>query len=190
MNPVPELQTSIIDQFKEIDLGISNEAARLRQLADILVFDHIMEFELNNDPPSVAEHLMHRKGVYFFQIKNKDLSLDVLSWVTAFTQLWKGADVIWVPGIKKGRVKAHGRFDEWIPLYIGKSKNVGNRITEHIHQVKDRRTFSMKLKARTNLHGEVLRVSWIPLDVVNYDMIAPAIESMLRERINPITGKQ
>ena len=64
------------------------------------------------------------------------------------------------------------------------------RITEHIHQVKDRRTFSMKLKARTNLHGNVLRVSWIPLDVVNYDMIAPAIESMLRDRINPILGRQ
>lgn len=92
--------------------------------------------------------------------------------------------------MKKSRIHAHSQFNEWIPLYIGKSRNIGGRITEHVHQVKDRRTFSMKLKARTNLHGNVLRVSWIPLDVVNYDMIAPAIESMLRDRINPILGRQ
>ncbi|WPV65957.1 GIY-YIG nuclease family protein [Chitinophaga sp. LS1] len=190
MNTVSGSRITIKDQFNEIDQAISNEAARLRQLSGELVFENVIEFELNNNIPPIAEYLMHRKGVYFFQIKNKDLSLDVLSWVTTFTQLWKDADVIWVPGIKKARVNAHRSFDEWIPLYIGKSKNVGGRITEHIHQVKDRRTFSMKLKARANLHGEVLRVSWIPLDIVNYDMIAPAIESMLRERINPITGKQ
>jgi hypothetical protein len=48
----------------------------------------------------------------------------------------------------------------------------------------------MKLKARENLYCSIFRVSWIPLNVKNYDMIAPAIEVALRNRFNPIIGKQ
>jgi hypothetical protein len=179
-----------IDQLNEIDLALSNEASRISQLADKLIFEYITEFELNNDVPPIPHAVTRKQGVYLFEIKNNNLSLDKESWVAAFEDLWKNTDVIWVPGMKKSRIHAHSHFNEWIPLYIGKSRDIGGRITEHIHQVKDRRTFSMKLKARTNLHGNVLRVSWTPLDVVNYDMIAPAIESMLRDRINPILGRQ
>lgn len=177
-------------QLKEIDESISQAAVRLTEIVQTLEFAAVMEFELNSEMTAIPEILSKKKGIYFFEIKNCFADLDKLSWATAFKQLWKASDVIWVPGVKDIRLNAHEVFNEWVPLYIGKSKNVGGRIYEHLHQVRDKTTFSMKLKARLNMHGLWLRVSWISLDVKNYDMIAPAIERMLRDKFNPITGKQ
>ncbi len=48
----------------------------------------------------------------------------------------------------------------------------------------------MKLKARKNLYGTKLRVNSLKLEVENYDVIAPYLENLLRNKWNPIVGKQ
>ncbi len=177
-------------QLSDIDIAITSEAQRIRELANQLEFVHIADFVLSDDVYNICNGDYNRSGVYFFEIKNSVLAAEVVEWIAEFENLWVNPEVIWYPGIKKGRVSAHKKFSEWIPMYIGKCKSVGVRINEHINQPKDRRTFSMKLKARTNLYGRSFRVSWIPLDIQNYDMIVPAIESALRDRYNPIIGRQ
>ncbi len=47
----------------------------------------------------------------------------------------------------------------------------------------------MKLSTRNNLHGYTIRVSTIKIDVINYDIIVPKIESYFREKFNPIVGR-
>ena len=44
--------------------------------------------------------------------------------------------------------------------------------------------------ARKNLKDETFRLSAIKIEVENYDAIVPRIEWQLRNRINPIIGKQ
>jgi hypothetical protein len=188
-NISPSVKHDASQQLQEIDNAMSQEAQKLTAFANSVVFETVMEFELG-EAVVIPELISKKKGVYFFELKNTNLDLDSVSWMATFAERWRGSDVIWVPDVKKGRMQVHATLGEWIPLYIGKSKNVGGRVFEHIHQVKDKTTFSMKLNARSNMHGERLRVKWIPLDVVNYDMIAPAVERLLRDRFNPITGKQ
>lgn len=48
----------------------------------------------------------------------------------------------------------------------------------------------MKLLARENLQDQIYRLSKIRFDVRNYDTILPKVESQLRDRINPLIGKQ
>ncbi|WP_157970322.1 hypothetical protein [Albibacterium indicum] len=85
---------------------------------------------------------------------------------------------------------AHKELKEWIPLYIGKSRNIASRIHGHIFRELDKTTFAMKLKSRENLYGQRFRISYIKLDVNNYDMLVPYVERRLRNKINPIVGKQ
>jgi hypothetical protein len=181
-------QTDI--NLSAIDDAISLQVTNLAAIAEQLLFKELFTFELSENPPSIPEQVSKKKGIYFFQLKNEDLQQSVIDWAASFKTIWESGNVVWVPGIKKTRLHAHKTFGEWVPLYIGKSKNVGGRIYEHINQVRDKTTFSMKLKARANMHGSFLKVSWVPLDVVNYDLIAPALEFMLRNQYNPIVGKQ
>ena len=44
--------------------------------------------------------------------------------------------------------------------------------------------------ARENLKNDNFRLSAININVENYDAIVPKIEWQLRERINPLIGKQ
>jgi hypothetical protein len=162
----------------------------LKQVAENLQFESIKEFELTGNLYDICDSTYNRKGVYFFEIKNNEKLTDPSNWILNFTTLWKGVNFSWTPGIKKKRLNTHKTLSEWIPLYIGKSKKTGGRINEHIIQNASKNTFSMKLKARTNLYGQLFRVGWIPLEVENYDMIVPAIEILLRNKYNPIVGKQ
>jgi hypothetical protein len=180
------------EKLSTIDKAILLQAKEIKQLSDQLTFIHITDFELSEDTPIICNNSFDRNGIYFFEIKNAG-TLDKAQWIEEFNLLWNIQhlkEVIWFPGIKLRRVRAHTSFSEWIPFYIGKSIYVGRRINEHIHQSGLQHTFSMKLKARQNLRGWQFRVSWIPLDVHNYEMIAPAIESALRDKLNPIIGKQ
>jgi len=188
METTPLSQT--VDSLSAIDDAINVQLNLLAELATQLTFKEILTFELGENIPTLPEEISKKKGIYFFQLKNEDIQQSVIDWASSFKLIWENGDVIWVPGIKKMRVHAHKMFGEWVPLYIGKSKKVGIRIFEHINQVGNRETFSMKLKARTNMHGKSFRVSWIALDVNNYDTIAPVLESIFRNQYNPIVGKQ
>lgn len=100
---------------------------------------------------------------------------------------------LWLPGqLKSLRSDDHGNggLSEWMPVYLGKSKNVARRVLEHINLPLEKTTFALKLKARPAMALRAFRFHALELKVENYDIIAPALESALRNRLHPLIGKQ
>jgi hypothetical protein len=179
-------------QIKKIDELITVQLSELGSLTSSLQFDELGEFVLSEDTSKICSKDHSYPGVYFFEIKNMHASDNVASWMQEFEATWKHIDyhMQWVPGIKKHRVKQHTSIGEWVPLYIGKSRNVGARVNEHILKELSKTTFAMKLKARKNLYGTTFRVKALKIDIKNYDVIVPYFESCLRDIMHPIVGKQ
>lgn len=73
---------------------------------------------------------------------------------------------------------------------MGKSENIGKRVSEHLYLAADKRTFALKLKARNLLEGNRYRLSVLRLGVVNYPVLAPKIEEALRKKHLPLVGRQ
>ena len=137
-----------------------------------------------------------QKGVYLFEL---NLESELLNGSKRFTKIknfaneWskKNQNSFFSSSVIKKRLEAKVNFNEqWLPLYIGKSKDIDKRIKEHIHLSPNKNTYSMKLKHRTNLEGLEFRVSIIEINVENYDFIVPHIERILRDVYCPIIGKQ
>lgn len=91
---------------------------------------------------------------------------------------------------KKGRIKQHSELKEWIPLYIGKSKNIGNRLREYRYLGRDNKTYALKLQSRDHLKDDRFRISTVRIDVINFDWIMPVAERYFRNERNPIIGRQ
>lgn len=179
----------------QIDESISFELNKLTLLAETMPFKEVAVFELNDLTDAISEEKHHYPGIYLFEIKANFLEKSCDGWLDGFTSLWLNQEepLAWVPGIKQVRINAHkktGKLSEWMPLYIGKSRNVGKRISEHILKEREKTTFAMKLKIRKTLHGLSFRVKTLKLDVNNYDVIAPHLERFFREKWHPIVGKQ
>ncbi len=81
---------------------------------------------------------------------------------------------------------------KWVPLYIGKSKTLKSRIKEHLNDPLETTRGGLKIGKRDFLKGKTIRISVIEFDskIENYDVIAPYIENMKRNDLNPIIGKQ
>ena len=77
-----------------------------------------------------------------------------------------------------------------MPLYLGKSKNIAGRVWEHINLKLAQPTTAMKLKERSNMANQRFRLSTIRVEVENYDLIMPKLESALRDKYNPVLGRQ
>ncbi|WP_322970683.1 hypothetical protein [Faecalibacter sp. LW9] len=132
------------------------------------------------------------KGLYMFEIRNNGNFEDIQDWKIDFITKWNDDDffVKSVPKIIKERIKNLNKYEEWIPLYIGKSQTVGSRIKEHIYLTFNKTTSALKLNARHNLKGETFRISVAEINVNNYNWIVPVLENELRKKLNPIVGKQ
>lgn len=176
--------------IQDIDKRLNSIFIDLQSYSDNVTFTEIDEFILGEGLGNICDTKHNMSGVYMFEIEVQDDHIDVPKWMETFTQDWTHTDVIWVPGTKKIRMSQHFKFKKWMPIYIGKSRNFGKRINEHLHQKAQAHTFGMKLMGRRNFYGRRFKVSWIPLNVTHYNMIAPTIEELLRNRYNPITGKQ
>ena len=183
------------EQLVQIDQGISQQLKKLSLLAESMTLTEVALFELSDLTDVIAEEAHHYPGIYLFEIR-ADLSIKSCGdWLDEFTELWLNHEepIAWVPGIKQIRIKAHkraGSLSEWVPLYIGKSRNVGKRISEHIHKGREKTTFAMKLKIRRIFYGQSFRVKTLQLNIENYDVIAPHLESFFREKWHPLVGKQ
>ena len=131
-------------------------------------------------------------GLYRIDILTEGNGCDYKTWIELFSKEWKHENYLkkFTPNPKIKRIKCHDKLQEWMPLYLGKSKNVAHRVSSHIHLDLEIKTFALKLKARQNMDLTKLRLHSINLEVKNYDLIAPRLESALRNRINPILGKQ
>ncbi|WP_421764352.1 hypothetical protein [Ekhidna sp.] len=129
-------------------------------------------------------------GLYLFEIKNKE-NQDFDMWLSQFRPKWEGLDIMNTPSLKQIRILKHKNTSPtWIPLYIGKSNNLFDRIKGHFVLRSNQRTVGLKLNERVNLKDEIIKISIIKLECTNYSIIAPIAESTLRNRLNPIVGRQ
>jgi len=151
------------------------------------------EFKLNVDNiPEIPWHTFHYPGVYLLEIKNNTKFEDFTSWLNYFEPKWADPKYIasYTSNLKQKRTSKHKELKDWIPLYIGKSKDIEGRVHEHIFKELHKTTYALKLNARENLFNETFRISTIKIDLLNYGALMPIIESTLRDKINPIIGKQ
>lgn len=173
-----------ISELDKALTGIFKDFAALAQTLEFVVICDL------SDEIRIAE--LHYPGVYKIDIRRsgdhatfKDLAKWFCSeWVTDEYERKH------VPNPKKKRLNAHRELGDWIPLYIGRSRDIAGRISGHIHLSLEQPTTALKLKARANMASQCFRLSTIHLAVENYDLIMPQVERALRDRHNPILGRQ
>lgn len=175
-------------KFKQIDENLTTYITHIRNEIENIELNEICEFKIK-DAVNVPFKELKYKGIYLFEIKNNFKFETFEEWVREFQKRWE-IKYSFTPNIVKKRIAKHNVLKEWIPLYIGKSKNVGSRINEHIFKEMKKPTFALKLDSRKNMRDETFKIKTIKLDVVNYDTILPIVESGLREIIHPIVGRQ
>ncbi len=178
--------------ISKIDEVFTQQLEQLNQEILSLKFEENFTFELSENFDSNLLSSISFMGVYLVEIQVDDLNLPITNWLSQFIEKWEHKDFKnnFVPNSRKGRVAKHINNTEWIPLYLGKSKNISARIHEHIYKKMHIPSGGLKLLARQNIYGTKFRISTIPLNVKNYDLILPQVEKHFRESINPILGKQ
>lgn len=82
--------------------------------------------------------------------------------------------------------------NEFIPFYLGKEKNVMSRLNGHLTGAEEATTYSLKLKMRAEmLAGIDFRFGFVEIPVDSNAFFCLALlEKALRNRINPIIGRQ
>ena len=194
-----ECENNIIDFISSFDLKISSFVNEISNKIKEISFDQeqAITFVLTNDLDSKSLFNNTKKqGVYLFELNLESANLTGTKRETKiknFAEDWsnKKNTPLFSSGVIKKRLQLRANFNEqWLPLYVGKNKDVYKRIIEHIELSPEKNTYAMKLKHRTNLHGLEFRVSIIEIDVNNYDFIVPHIERSLREIYHPLIGKQ
>ena len=185
---ITEFDVKISSFIEEISNNIKNISFKQEQA---------ISFVVSNDLDSKSLFSNYKKqGVYLFELNLDSPNLVGTKRETKiknFAADWskKKNDSFFSSSVIKKRLELRANFNEqWLPLYIGKNKDVYKRIVEHIDLSSTKNTYAMKLKDRINLHGSEFRVSIIEIDVKNYDFIVPYIERSLREVYNPLIGKQ
>ena len=179
--------------LQQIDQELTTQFSRLRNAAENMQFSVVCEFELTDESiKEIPWQAIQYSGIYFIEIKNCNRHSSFESWVTEFKTNWTNEKYKrrFVPNPKKYRIDKHSELTTWIPLYIGKSKNISKRFWEHVYLGLDRPTFALKLLSRDHLKNNRFRLSAIKIDVGNYDWIMPVLENYFRNKINPIIGRQ
>lgn len=177
--------------METIDQKITGIQSELQEYAQSMKFELLCEFSMNN-LENIPWEKLNFQGLYLIEIKN-DLKYSVFKeWSEEFCFRWQNPLYArrWVSNPKKIRLAKHLELKEWIPLYIGKSKRIKDRLHEHIHLKLEQSTTGLKLKVRENMQNEIFRVSFINIPTQNYDWVMPKFEKILRDRINPIIGRQ
>ena len=166
--------------------------SELIEYANLLEFEKICEFDMQNCHSEIPWKELEYSGIYFIEIKNDLKFSDFTSWVTNFREEWEDSKykTHFVSNLRKKRINTHKELNEWIPIYIGKSKKISGRIHEHIYKELGKPTFALKINARENIKKEKFRLSVIKVSTENYDWVLPLFEKTLRNKINPIIGRQ
>ncbi|MBN1698632.1 MAG: hypothetical protein JW881_14045 [Spirochaetales bacterium] len=185
--------------MKEIEKLDKRLTTIINKLKNGMIIDEIIK-QLNDSNPieftaasneNVFEKFSEKAGIYLFEIKNSSKKKTIKDW---FEELWNTTDIKnfqHSPAIIKKRI-ADKKEKEWIELYLGKSKNVYKRILEHYNLEADKKTFGLKLRARgVKLKKQKFRVKWFYFgDIEEYITISTIIESCVRNKLKPITGRQ
>ena len=178
--------------LNEIDDNFTETRLKLEKLIEKYDFVPQFEFVLNEYIDYSLLDSIDFPGIYKIEIKTRYEDSDFNQWSNKFREEWEKAEYKdkFVPNIKKKRLNAHNNLTEWIPIYIGKSRKIKNRIKEHIDLRLTRPTTALKLLERINLFGKVFRISTISVSVKNYDLIVSEFENYFREKVNPILGRK
>ena len=156
-----------------------------------------LELSKDNDLSVISD----KSGLYCFWIKLTEWHQNSFDeWedlVKQFADEWERpvGEIQYSPKSNKGnRIKRLKDYedDEWIPLYIGKSENVQKRVRQHIELAPEKKTYALKLKARSKqLEGAEIEVTSLELDTCkeNYFVVG-LIEQLVRARMCSIIGKQ
>lgn len=174
-----------------IDEKISAIQIELEEFAQSLKFEELCEFSMTNLENIPWENL-NFQGLYLIEIKNDLKHIFFKEWAEEFCLRWMDPQYVkrWVSNPKKMRLSKHLELNLWIPLYIGKSKKIKDRFHEHIHLKLEQPTTGLKLKVRHNMQNEIFKLSVINVSTQNYDWVMPKLEKILRDKINPIIGRQ
>ena len=171
--------------IEEFDSNITNYIGQLKERIKDITFDTSLavSFKISNQLDAKSLFTYKKKqGIYLFEL---NLDSGILNGskratrISDFAKNWakKKNDSFFSSSVIKKRLNLRTNYDEqWLPLYIGKNKDLYKRIVEHIELSPQKNTYAMKLKHRPNVHGLEFRVSTIELDVKNYDFIVPHIE--------------
>lgn len=177
-----------MERIIRLDQQVTKLLSGFRLIAEAL---EMPEFCALSDLDRVAV-LDDIAGLYRIDVKVEEPSSDAADWITELRQEWEQEQYKrkFTPNFKLKRMKKHSTLQEWMPLYLGKSKHVGKRVREHVQLPLDATTFALKLRARPEMDRREFRLHVLPVPVVNYDFLVPALESALRDRFNPLIGKQ
>lgn len=160
--------------------------------------NNCIEFSLSDSKESIRRKInkipQKTCGVYFFQIKcAKDISQD--TWSKEFIDKWDKPNLVhhFIATTKKKRISKHeaDKVTDLIPLYIGKCKNINKRVNEHLFLDESNSTYSMKLLLhKKEFAHSVIRITYCKIEVKNYEVVMSRVERQLREKLQPIVGKQ
>ena len=181
-----------MNKLNRIDYKITEQLESLRQVFNRDSFNEICEFKLDDSLNKIPWDDFNHQGVYLIEIKNNNEFSSFDLWIKKYKSEWEDEKYLkkYTPNFKKIRIKAHKELNEWVPIYLGKSKNIKSRVHDHIFKELNKTTFALKLLARENLKDDIFKLSVININVKNYDTIVPKVEWQLRKLINPLIGKQ
>ncbi len=176
-----------MQSLNELDLALTQMFENFKELAHALQFENICEL---SDEATVD--LQRYPGLYKIDIHNSGKHSTFPEWFAWFKSEWvqDAYEKKHTPNPKNKRVEAHCNLEEWIPLYLGKSHHISGRVWEHINLKLEQPTTAMKIKERKNMVGQRFRLSTLKVEVQNYDLIVPKLESALRDLHNPLLGRQ
>jgi len=181
--------------INSIDKNITEIVSEIKDFAATLEFRPIKEFTGFTIPyTDTWPDLPKGPGLYLFEVETSDhASFD--EWLKWFQPLWEHELYKWnfVPNFKKRRVNyhfIHSQQSAKLPLYLGQSENINNRVWDHINLKMNKHTVALKLNERKNLSKTIFHLSVIEFEVENTRIILPELEAVLRGKINPLVGRQ
>ncbi|SMD36072.1 hypothetical protein SAMN04488029_2696 [Reichenbachiella faecimaris] len=178
-------------KLAEIDNVIDRIIQDLRTEFNDPIFQIIGEFSVER-LNEIEFEKYNFSGIYLFEIDMGDKFI-YGEWVKAFIEKWEDPyyKKNFTPNSRKVRKDKHeDRSDRWLPLYLGRSKDIGKRLKGHINLELKKPTTGLKLLARKNIYDEKFRIQYLKVDVKNYNFIMPYVESWMRDKFNPILGRQ
>lgn len=173
-----------------IDDEITKQLSLLEQEIKSLRFETYYEFTVSESKNIFNKDKLNFQGIYLIEIEKSDKNLSFSQWVGKFKKEWENKKFFKRPQIRQKSINNIQLNDNWIPMYLGKSEKVGNRLDKHLFLDNKKSTYALKLYDKAFLKHEKIRIKAIEINVENYDPIVSFIESKLREVINPIIGKQ
>lgn len=176
-----------MQRITQVDAELATQFATIVEVANQIDIPIICDLSDENEIAKLT-----CAGIYKIDICTTGSAGSVQAWVEALREEWEHEDYLrrFTPNFKKKRIKRHATLNEWMPLYLGKSKRIGARVLEHINLQLDKTTFALKLKARPHMSKYKMRLCALPVNVTHYDLIVPTMESVFRDRFNPLIGKQ